>query len=268
MTDLSYTSQELLKVVKTSQNIVVVTGAGISLASGIPTFRGNDPEAIWSRDIMEKATFAFFREQPVESWQWYLQRFGLLADKQPNPGHLALAELERWQIGRGQQFLLVSQNIDILHERAGSIHMVKVHGSADRVRCSRVGCVFGSPFGSLSVNEVSFSRFAVEPIEVNIPHCSRCGSLIRPHILWFDEFYTDHRDFQIAKVMAATEQADMILFVGTSFSVGLTDMVMEKGIHRRIPMFSVDPSASSPHSRVEVLAYPAEAILPEVIRQL
>src|SRR5258705_13860977 len=107
--------------------IVVITGAGISLASGIPTFRGNDPGAIWARDITEMATLRYYLSDPVGSWRWYRQRFlGVLAAR-PNPAHRALAAIERWQATRRGDILLVTQNIDTLHEQAGSARLRKVH---------------------------------------------------------------------------------------------------------------------------------------------
>src|SRR5436190_24283317 len=91
--------------------IVVVTGAGVSLASGIPTFRGSDPGAVWATDVTELGTRAYFERDPVGSWQWYLSRFDRVLPAKPNAAHHALAALERWQVGRGGEFLLVSQNI-------------------------------------------------------------------------------------------------------------------------------------------------------------
>ena len=130
--------------------LVVVTGAGVSLASGIPTFRGTDPGAVWKRDVTELGTNRYFEEDPAGIWSWYTSRFDIVLDKQPNPAHRALAAIERWQVARGGRFLLVTQNVDPLHERAGSERLVKVHGSADRVRCSRHRCVHGAPHGSWS----------------------------------------------------------------------------------------------------------------------
>ena len=118
--------------------LVVITGAGVSAASGLATFRGPEPEAIWSRDVLEMGTRDYFQRDPVDWWQWFLDRFGGILDVKPNAAHRALADLERWQSGRGGDFLLITQNIDTLHEQAGSQALVKVHGSADRVRCSRV----------------------------------------------------------------------------------------------------------------------------------
>src|SRR4051794_18726541 len=93
-------------------SMLVVTGAGVSHASGIATFRGSDPGAVWANSVKEKATFAFFSRDPVGSWTWYLDRFRGLEDKQPNPAHHALRALETFQHARGGDFLLVTQNID------------------------------------------------------------------------------------------------------------------------------------------------------------
>ena len=96
--------------------LLVVTGAGISLASGIPTFRGSDPGAVWKKDITELGTHRYFTQDPVGSWRWYTERFDLVLDKEANAAHLALVDLERWQINRGGDFVLITQNVDPLHE--------------------------------------------------------------------------------------------------------------------------------------------------------
>ena len=176
--------------------LVVVTGAGVSLASGIPTFRGTDPGAVWKRDVTELGTNRYFEEDPAGSWSWYTSRFDIVLDKQPNPAHRALAAIERWQVARGGRFLLVTQNVDPLHERAGSERLVKVHGSADRVRCSRHRCVHGAPRGSLPRAGIDMGAFKSEPVAANVPRCPSCGALLRQHVLWFDEFYDEHRDYQ------------------------------------------------------------------------
>src|SRR3954462_3258093 len=96
-------------------SILVVTGAGVSHASGIATFRGTDPGAVWATSVKEKGTWAYFERDPVGSWTWYLARFDGLAGKLPNPGHQALVALESFQQARGGAHLLVTQNIDCLH---------------------------------------------------------------------------------------------------------------------------------------------------------
>ncbi len=247
---------------------LVVTGAGVSVASGIPTFRGDDPGAIWKKDVTELGTHRYFRSDPVGSWQWYLDRFEHVLGATPNPAHLALAALESWQQARGAEFLLVSQNIDTLHEAAGSRQLVKVHGTADRVRCARVGCKLGAPFGSLRRSEVDLAPFLARPCLETVPRCPACGELLRQHVLWFDEFYGEHADYQFARVEQALERMALVLFVGTSFSVGLTSRVLEAGLAWKVPMLSIDPSSTLRVRGLTTLAARAEEVLPELCRRL
>lgn len=248
------------------QLFLVVTGAGVSLASGIPTFRGADPDAVWEHSDFEMATFGFFRQDPVAQWRWYLERFRTLDTARPNPAHLALAALEHWQLERGGKYLLVTQNIDGLHEEAGSREMVKVHGSADRVRCSEAGCRLGAPTGSLPRSDCNLAEFAADPRPETLPRCPSCSAVLRGHILFFDEYYDDHRDYQYSKVREAASKADLVLFVGTSFSVGVTDAVMWAAATRRVPIFSIDPAAPTTARDLPVtcLSAQSEELLPEL----
>lgn len=247
-------------------SLVVVTGAGISLASGIPTFRGSDPQAVWQRDLTELATNRFFLEDPVGSWQWYTSRFDLVLDKQPNPAHLALVDLERRHADRGGRFLLVTQNVDPLHERAGSRELVKVHGSAERVRCSRVGCTHGAPSGSLPRSDFPLDLFRENPCRETVPSCPECGSLLRQHVLWFDEMYDEHRDYQWPRVLDAAAEMDLCLFVGTSFSVGVTALFVEAGLRANCTMLAIDPgAAAAPCPGVTLLREKSEELLPDAV---
>jgi NAD-dependent deacetylase len=138
-------------LVDTAGPVLVITGAGISLASGIPTFRGTDPGAVWKGNLTELGTVRYFLEEPEGSWSWYLSRFDKVFGAKPNPGHAALADVERWCAHQKTPFLLVTQNIDGLHRDAGSAQLVEVHGSARRIRCATNGCRFGAPRGSMEV---------------------------------------------------------------------------------------------------------------------
>lgn len=249
-------------------SLLVVTGAGISLASGIPTFRGTDAGAIWKRDVTELGTFAFFEEDPVESWRWYLSRFDVVFHARPNPAHHALAALERWQVARGGAFLLVTQNVDTLHEQAGSRALVKVHGSADRVRCARDGCRHGAPAGSLPRETFDVARFLADPKEAHLPRCPACGGLLRQHVLWFDEYYESHDDYQVRRVTRTADRADRVLFVGTSFSVGITAMVLTSARYARAPVVSIDPGAHVGPPGITTLKAKSEEILPAVCAAL
>ena len=202
MVDPDGASLELAHAIASSRGLVlVVTGAGVSLASGIPTFRGVDPGAVWKRETLELATNHFYQLNPVESWQWYRRRFDAARAARPNDAHHALAELERVIVGRGREFLLVTQNIDSLHEQAGSERLVKVHGSADRTRCSNESCP--SSHRSVPISGVDFDGFDRDPRAATIPRCSQCDGLMRPHVLWFDEFYTSHPDYHWPRLVEA-----------------------------------------------------------------
>ncbi len=249
--------------------ILVVTGAGVSAASGLPLFRGTDPDAIWNRDVTEIGTVAFFRRDPVAWWQWFRQSFAGLEEARPNPAHHALAALERWQTGRGGDFLLVTQNVDTLHEQAGSKRLVKVHGTADRLRCSRHGCRLGAPSGSFPAAEADFARFEETTARQHIPRCPECGALVRAHALLFDEVYDEHVDYGFGEVRRAIERMALVLFVGTSFSVGVTDLVLHGALAWRLPVISIDPGAAGPPAGgVTVVREPAEELLPAVLREL
>jgi NAD-dependent deacetylase len=221
---------------------LVVTGAGTSHASGIPTFRGTDPDAVWSHTDIEMATFEFFRRNPVGQWSWYLQRFRHIDGAEPNPAHRALTDLESWHTARGGEFLLVTQNIDCLHEAAGTKNLVKVHGSSDRLRCASWSCEMAAPRGSLPRDEVDLDAFRERPDRDTLPRCPTCGEFLRAHVLFFDEYYTEHVDYRFADVEAAASRCHLALFVGTSFAVGVTELVLRAAIARGATVASIDPA--------------------------
>jgi NAD-dependent deacetylase len=262
------TTQDVADALRGGGPIAVVTGAGVSLASGIPTFRGPDPGAVWTRDVTALGTHRYFREDPAGSWRWYLARFDGLPDKVPNDAHRGLAALEDWQVGRGGTFTLVTQNVDRLHEAAGSRTLYKVHGSCDRVRCSaESGCEHGAPRGSLPFDAVNFAPFRADPVASNVPACPACGAPLRPHILWFDEFYTDHVDYQFGRALWAARHASVLLFAGTSFSVAITDLGLQQARDRDVEAFAIDPFHQPP-AGVRWVRRSAEEALPELVAAL
>ena len=152
-----------------ARRVVVYSGAGVSKESGISTFRDRD-EGLWAKyDPMELATAAAYARDPAFVWGWYMDRFGLIEQAAPNPGHHALAELERLVA-----LTVVTQNIDGLHQRAGSRDVIELHGSALRFKC------VSGRHGGFSLAEVAGSDEAP-------PRCPRCGDLIRPDVVWFGE---------------------------------------------------------------------------------
>jgi NAD-dependent deacetylase len=223
---------------------------------------------VWKADVTELGTRRYFEADPVGSWLWYLQRFDRAADARPNAAHAALVELERWQAARGGQILLVTQNVDTLHEQAGSGCLVKVHGSADRVRCSRDGCRHGAPRGSLPRGEVALDAFRSEPCREHLPACPACGALLRQHVLWFDEHYQEHEDYQLPRVMASAARAGVVLFAGTSFSVGITDLLLRAAWRGGAQVLAIDPSPPHRLAGVRFLTAPAEELLPAAMARL
>src|SRR5688572_7962864 len=248
---------------------VVLTGAGISLASGIPTFRGRDPGAIWARDITELATLRYFMSDPAGAWRWYRERFLGVLTARPNRAHHALAALERWYARRRHDFLLVTQNIDTLHEQAGSARVVKVHGDADRCRCSNQACRLGA-VESMAIDDVDFAEFDRSPTLSAVPSCRACGSLVRPHVLWFDEIYVSHADYRWHVVDAAAARIGLLICVGTSLAVGVTSFLQSAAAGAGAPAFLIDPGErprDAHRSMVHVRAK-AEELLPEACRLL
>ncbi len=260
--------EQLAEALKRTEGLfLVVTGAGISLASGIPTFRGTDKDAVWKKDVTELGTYHFFRENPAGSWEWYLKRFEALKGARPNAGHRALVELEAWRAKQGRPFLLVTQNIDTLHEQAGSKQLVEVHGSAAYVRCGSVGCELGAPKGKIPRARVDLTRFLAAPTEANVPRCPKCGDYLRQHVLWFDEYYGEHESYQWNRVLQAAATFEAVLFVGTSFAVGVTDLLLGSALQRERPAFSIDPSGRAPRGVVGI-EQPSEVALVELINRL
>jgi NAD-dependent deacetylase len=181
------------------RQVVVLTGAGVSKESGIPTFR-EAQEGLWAQyDPMEMATEDGFLRNPPLVWQWYDYRFGMVERARPNPGHLAIAEIERML----PQVVVVTQNIDGLHQVAGSTDVVELHGSIRHFKC-------------LGGRHTGFTRpdFA-DQAEIP-PRCPRCGDMLRPDVVWFGELLPAaalNRAYDLART------CDAMLVVGTSGAV-------------------------------------------------
>lgn len=174
------------------ESVVVLTGAGVSAESGVPTFRGED--GLWRQYRAEDlATPAAFNRDPTLVWEWYDWRRGLIADCEPNPAHRTLVEIER----HCRDFTLITQNVDGLHERAGNRQILRLHGNIWHVRCTEDNVV---------------SENHDVPLPQVPPICS-CGALLRPHVVWFGESL----DPQIlSEAYRALQGCDLMLVIGTS----------------------------------------------------
>jgi len=229
----------ILEEVRRSEGrVIALTGAGISAESGIPTFRG--AEGYWvvgSKNYMpqEMATLEMFQRAPEEVWRWYLYRFGVCRHAQPNAGHRALVALDR---ALGDRFHLVTQNIDGLHLRAGSTpaRTSCIHGDAAFVRCA------GACAGKLLLHDMGArdARTPFTPADRARLTCPRCGAWLRPHVLWFDEYY-DEENYRMETALRAAGQASLLLVVGTSGATNLPMQIGELAWRRGIAMVDVNP---------------------------
>jgi NAD-dependent deacetylase len=234
---------ELARVLQSARFIAALTGAGVSAESGLATFR-DAQTGLWTRfDPRELATPSAFARNPKLVWDWYAWRRERVAEVQPNAGHRALAELE----ARVPEILLVTQNVDGLHQRAGSRCVVELHGNITRVKCSREGTL-------------------VEHWEKNdgeVPRCANCGAFLRPDVVWFEELLP-------ADALAAAEDAarrcDLLLVAGTSAEVypaaGLPMLTRERGA----TVVEINPNSTVLSSRADyVLRGTSGTILPALL---
>lgn len=176
-------------------SVTVLTGAGISAESGVPTFRGND--GLWKKFKPEElANFDAFIRNPDLVWEWYRHRKQVISTIQPNAGHYALAEMEKGY----KEFAIITQNIDNLHYRAGSKTVYELHGNINRNYC--IGC--GKSYTNDDI---------LQPDKGKAPRCSSCNGLIRPDVVWFGEMLPV--DAWNSSVTAA-ERSDVFFSVGTS----------------------------------------------------
>jgi NAD-dependent deacetylase len=195
--------------VETAASVAVLTGAGISAESGIPTFRGAG--GLWRKYRSENlATPEAFARDPQLIWEWYDWRRSVIATAEPNPGHRALAELER----RSPQFTLVTQNVDGLHDRAGSRRLLKVHGDIWTLRCTACKREWQD----------------LRPSLPQLPPLCACGNMGRPGVVWFGEALPQD---VWSEAQAAVSSAEILLVVGTSAVVypaaGLVQLAKSAG---------------------------------------
>jgi len=203
----------LAELIRESETVVALTGAGISVPSGIPDFR-SPGTGLWTKvDPMKVAHIEAFRRDPKAFWDYYRPRFQSLGDKRPNPAHEALAELER----RGQLAAVITQNVDRLHRAAGSQRVIEVHGSIETSSCQLCGA--------------SFRLEDVEELFVDgVAECRLCCGAVKPDVVLFGELLPEAAMAE-AQELAAT--ADLMLCVGSSLEVypvaGLPELTLASG---------------------------------------
>ncbi len=244
----------LLEKIKNARHVLVFTGAGISSESGIPTFR-DDVTGFWQNFSAEKlATEQGFLQDPALVWGWYEWRRNKVLQAQPNPAHDVIAKLA----DKYPKLTVVTQNVDDLHERAGSKNVLHLHGSLHQGRC--IQCY--KPYHHPNTEPVA------ELVECKIdpPHCAHCGNLIRPDIVWFGEMLP----FDLLS-QAEDEAAicDLMLIIGTSALVYPSANVALLAIKYKPTTVQINPTPTTLDHRVDFdLKGKAGEILPMLFQEL
>jgi len=236
--------QSLIDTLCTSERVAVLTGAGISAESGIPTFR-EAQTGLWAQyNPEELATPGAFRRNPRLVWEWYQWRRGLVAKAQPNPGHLALAVME----AQVADFTLITQNVDGLHQRAGSRNVLELHGNLTRDKCFERGCVLE----------------AGEQLAGSPPRCPHCGGYLRPDVVWFGESLPEEA---LHCALQASQNTQVFLSVGTSAIVHPAASLPEYALGVGAVVVEINPAETPLTQRATyVLQGPAGEVLPQLVR--
>jgi NAD-dependent deacetylase len=228
-------AERLAELIRGSACTVALTGAGISVPSGIPDFR-TPGDGLWEKvDPMEVAHIDAFRSDPARFWSFYRPRFQMLGEVEPNPAHEALAELER----RGLLEAVITQNIDMLHFKAGSERVIEVHGSIRTSSCPHCG-------GRFTIAEVE-GLFGDD----GIPECPGCVAAVKPDVVLFGELLPADA---MAEAEALAARAELMLCVGSSLEVypvaGLPSVTLGRG--GRVAIVTKGPTAFDPDAAVRM----------------
>ncbi|HEX5732721.1 MAG TPA: NAD-dependent deacylase [Blastocatellia bacterium] len=242
-------TDELLNMFDGARRVTVLTGAGISAESGVPTFRGGGESEIWTwrgRPVTELSSAELIASDPRLVWEWFDYRRGMLKDVKPNPGHFALAAWEQ----RFEEFTLVTQNIDDLHREAGSQNLLELHGNIWRARCLRCASLFEA---------------RESPLEQNPPLCFVCGGPARPDVVLFGELLPVG---VFERAEEASLAADLFFVIGTSAVVypaaGLPILAKQSGAR----VIEVNPEQTDISFYVDVtILGKAGDILPQFIKE-
>ena len=240
------TPAQMAELIRQSQKAVAITGAGISTESGIPDFRS--PGGLWSRyDIFEYATIMAFEKNPAKVWVMLKEMDELMVRARPNPAHYALAELER----RGQLVGIITQNVDNLHQAAGSKNVVEYHGNAHRFVC--IQCKGVWPREALDFDHT--------------PLYCYCGGLIKPDVIFFGESPPDEALFKASSWVMA---CDLLLLIGTSMEVAPVNALPQgaKNHGAIIVENNLEHTRMTPYLTDYFLHGPAGEVWPEVIQHL
>lgn len=234
----------LIAALRRAQRVAVLTGAGISAESGVPTFR-DAQTGMWANFKPEElATPAAFRRDPKMVWEWYAWRRQRVAEVQPNPGHLALVEMER----HAPRLTLITQNVDGLHQRAGSRNVIELHGNLARAKCFEEDVVVAG-----------WSDTGQAP-----PRCPRCGGMLRPDVVWFGEVLPEAA---LRAAIQASRECNVFLCIGTSAVVHPAAALPGEARAHGATVVEINPADTPVTDLADfVLRGPSGQLLPALVR--
>lgn len=244
--------EKAARLINSAEKIVVLTGAGVSQESGVPTFR-DALEGLWAQyDPQELATPQAFNKNPALVWDWYQFRRELVSNAQPNPGHYALAEIER----RKPNTWVITQNVDDLHEQAGSQQVIHLHGNIAQSKCVK-DCQ-----GMPTLIDVS----TLPDADASPPKCPHCSAYVRPDIVWFGE-PLPHEELQHA--VNLVYQCDLVIVIGTSGLVAPASDLPYHAKRNGAKVLEINPDQSAiSHLADYKLEAPSGQVLPFVVEML
>ncbi|MFP3304107.1 MAG: NAD-dependent deacylase [Nitrososphaeria archaeon] len=239
--------KEVSKIILNSKCTVALTGAGVSTASGIKDFRG--PQGIWKTIDPEKFEINYFINHPDEVWNLFIKTFALEQEVNPNAAHFALAELEKMNLLCG----VITQNIDGLHQKAGSINVIELHGNLKKAVCLQCNKTY--PLSEIIKNFVGKS-----------PLCPYCKGLLKPDIIFFGE---PLKEEVIFKAIELSKAADVFLAIGTSLSVYPANQLPLYAKHKGAKLIIINEGRTEEDDLADIIITGrAEIVLPKIINEI
>ncbi|EEF62203.1 SIR2 family NAD-dependent protein deacylase [Pedosphaera parvula] len=237
---------ELVDTLRSANRVVVLTGAGVSAESGVPTFR-DAQTGLWSQYSPEElATPRAFRQNPKLVWEWYQWRRELVSKAKPNPAHYALVEMQELF----PEFTLITQNVDGLHRLPGSNIIIELHGNIHRTKCFQEGTIVESWKDTGDVP----------------PKCPDCGGWLRPDVVWFEEPLPEA---ELESAMKASRKADVFFSIGTSGLVYPAASLPHEALNHNATLVEINPAPTPLTPKADfMLKGPAGVILPELVKAL
>ena len=265
----SLLQEKLTEFNHTKSKLTILTGAGLSADSGIPTFR--DQDGYWTVGSVnytpaEMGTLRMFSQKPLEVWKWCLYRQAVISNALPNIGHYAIKELE--DIFE-ERFTLITQNVDGLHFKAQSSRdrTYLIHGTLERSRCGNECSEELYPFPNFSIHK----NDKLTAAQIKKLKCIKCGHYLRPHVLWFDELYNE-KQFKLESSLRTANETGLLLIIGSSGATTLPQRIVDCVIKNQGMIIDINPNENyfstlvTKYNNGYSLKGKSSEVLPEIVQ--